>query len=79
MITRLSLPLPGRRSPNATPPGENDSSPGTENGAIPRGGQLRMGTEDYSFTPPTATPAMMYLLRAKYTISRGSAVRVRPR
>ena len=34
---------------------------------------------DYSFTPPTATPAMMYLDRQKYTISSGSAVSVRPR
>lgn len=33
----------------------------------------------YSFTPPTATPAMMYLDRQKYTISSGMAVRVRPR
>ena len=33
----------------------------------------------YSFTPPRATPAMMYLLSAKYTIISGSAVRVRPR
>ena len=34
---------------------------------------------DYSFTPPTATPAMMYLLKQKYTTISGSAVSVRPR
>ena len=34
---------------------------------------------DYSFTPPTAMPAMMYLLKAKYTMISGSAVMVRPR
>ena len=32
----------------------------------------------YSLTPPRATPAMMYLLRAKFTIISGSAVMVRP-
>ena len=33
----------------------------------------------YSLTPPRATPAMMYLLKAKYTMIRGRAVMVRPR
>ena len=33
----------------------------------------------YSFTPPTAMPAMMYLLSAKYTMISGRAVMVRPR
>ena len=40
---------------------------------------IRSCGQDYSFTPPTATPAMMYLDRQKYTISSGSAVSVRPR
>ena len=35
--------------------------------------------QDYSFTPPTATPAMMNLEKQKYTIISGMAVRVRPR
>ena len=34
---------------------------------------------NYSFTPPRATPAMMYLLNAKYTMISGRAVMVRPR
>lgn len=33
----------------------------------------------YSLTPPSATPAMMNLLSAKYTMISGSAVSVRPR
>ena len=31
------------------------------------------------FTRPRATPAMMYLDRAKYTMNRGRIVRVRPK
>ena len=37
------------------------------------------GSAPYSLTPPTATPAMMYLLKQKYTIRRGRAVMARPR
>ena len=42
-------------------------------------GSALAGGVDYSFTPPTAMPAMMYLLKAKYTMISGSAVMVRPR
>ena len=45
--------------------------PGPQNAAIVFDG--------YSLTPPRATPAMMYLLKAKYTMISGRAVRVRPR
>ncbi len=51
------------------------NAPDTRSGAL-RG---RERSVDYSFTPPTAMPAMMYLLKAKYTMISGSAVMVRPR
>ncbi len=33
---------------------------------------------NYSFTPPSATPAMMYFESMKYTIRSGNTVRVSP-
>ena len=36
-------------------------------------------SNNYSFTPPRATPAMMYFDNAKYTMKIGNTVRHRPR